>query len=271
MLTDVFDCHLHTTRSACGEDITDEWLCARAMGNGHWFAVTDHAMHMYYERERAWAMMTEDGIRLFEARRDAGRETILRYMADIRRCGAANMLVGLELDVLPDGQIMFPDDLRDEIDLLVGAIHYLPTVSAKRPQAEVERDFRQQTRWLLEYGVEALAHPFRILLGNGYEASGELVEWVVDLAAQHETPLEINSHKSFPDHDVLMTKLALERGLKLAIGTDAHHSREFGRFGYHEDILREAGVSEKEMCDALLWPGRPSSPEAGRTQSGGEA
>jgi DNA polymerase (family 10) len=254
MLQDAFDCHLHTVRSACGEDITDEWLCARARENGCGFAVTDHTMHLYYEPEIAWSMMTEDGIRLFEDRRASGRETILHYLDDIRDCGASNMLVGVELDVLPDGQIMFPDDLRDQVDILVGAIHYLPTVQHKLGQDEVAAEFRQQTQWLLDYGVDALAHPFRILLGAGYQADDALVQWTVALAAQHGTALEINSHKVFPEHDVQMVKLALAQGLPVALATDAHNSREFGQFGYHGDILRRAGLDEAGMQGIIFRP-----------------
>lgn len=252
MLHDVADCHVHTVRSACGEDITDGWLRERALENGCRFAVTDHTMHLYYEPERAWAMMTDDGIRLFEERRRAGRETILRYVEDIRRCGADNMMVGVELDVLPDGQIMFPDDIRGQVDMLVGAIHYLPTASAKRPQLEVEAEFRQQTQWLLEYGVQVLAHPFRILLGSRYAAGEELVRWTVEMAAQHGAALEINSHRPYRDHDVRMAELALARGLKLAIGTDAHNTGEFGRFDYHSKVMRQVGLTEETLPAALF-------------------
>jgi histidinol phosphatase-like PHP family hydrolase len=254
MLPDVFDCHLHTVRSACGEDITDEWLCARAQENGTCFAVTDHTMHLYYEPEIAWAMMTDDGIRLFEERRQFGRDNLLRYLDDLRSCDAADMRVGVELDVLPDGQLMIADDLRDELDVLVGAIHYQPTIKHKLGQAEVEAEFRRQTQWLLQYGVHVLAHPFRILLAAGYEVGDELLHWTVAQAGEHGAALEINSHKPFPDHDVRMARLAVARGQRLAIGTDAHHSREFGEFGYHEDILRRAGLDDTAMQEILFRP-----------------
>jgi DNA polymerase (family 10) len=254
MLKDVFDCHLHTVRSACGEDITDEWLCAQARENGTRFAVTDHTMHLYYEPEIAWALLTDDNIRLFHERRHSGRENVLQYLDDIRFCDSGNMRVGVELDVLPDGQMMFPDDLRDQLDVLLGAIHYLPTIKHKLGQEEVEAEFRRQTRWLLEYGVDVLAHPFRILLGADYKVGDELLRWTVELAGRHDAALEINSHKPFPDHDVQMAKLALARGQRLAIGTDAHNSREFGDFGYHEDILRRAGLDEAGMQEILFRP-----------------
>lgn len=254
MLRPVFDCHVHTQRSACGEDITDQWLCQKARENKVQFAVTDHTMHLYYEPEIAWALAREDCVELFEQRRKQGRDNLLRYFDDIRACEAENMLVGVELDVLPDGQLMFPDDLRGELDIMVGGLHFLPSIRRKAPAAEVLAEYRQQMTWQAKYGVDVIAHPFRILLGAGYEVDQELVEWVVDLAAEYGAALEINSHKQFRDHDVLMARLAVASGVPLAIGTDAHNTREFGKFTYHRNIFKRAGLTTDELEDLLYCP-----------------
>lgn len=252
MLEINFDCHIHTVRSACGEDITDEWLCRKANENQVRFTVTDHTMHLYYEPEIAWGMMTDEGIALYEQRKSSGRDNILRYMEEIRSCGHPNMMVGVELDVQPDGQIMFPEDLRNEVDIMVGALHYLPTIQKKRPADDIEAQFRQQTLWLLEYGVDVLAHPYRIMLGAKQAVSPELIEWVVDKAGEHGAALEINPHFPFPGYDVAMVKLAVARGIKLATGTDSHNSREFGLFDYHGDILTQAGLSDEQAAEMLF-------------------
>ena len=249
-----FDCHVHTQRSACGEDITDEWLFAQAHDRDLCFAVTDHSMHMYYEPEIAWAMYREDAIALFEARRASGRERIARYLEDMRRGHCPNLLVGVELDVLPDGQFMFPEDLRGELDLCLGAHHMLPGVSAKADRDVVEAEYRQEAVWLLEYGVDILAHPFRILLSAGYEVDDDLLTWTVAQAAAYDTALEINSHKPFPAHDVPMVREAVRQGVRLVCGTDAHNTREFGVFGYHRDILELAGLDETQWDEHLFTP-----------------
>ena len=254
MLPIEFDCHIHTTRSACGEDITDDWLCQKARSDSLRFAVTDHTMHLYYEPEIAWAMYREDAIPLFEARRKQGRDTIARYVDDLRDCDSDNLLVGVELDVLPDGQIMFPDELRPELDLFLGAIHLLPTVQNKAEATAVENEYKQQTRWLMDYGIDVLAHPFRVILGSGYEVGEPLVEWTVDLAAEYGVALEVNSHKPYREHDLSMVRLCAERGVLLAVGTDAHHSREFGQFQYHRQLFRRAGLSESEAAKLLYTP-----------------
>ncbi|MEN6546110.1 MAG: PHP domain-containing protein [Armatimonadia bacterium] len=246
-----FDCHVHTTRSACGENITDEWLSEQAL-NGFSFAVTDHSMHMYYEPEIAWALLREDSVELFTERVAKGRDNTLRYIEDIRGCNRDHMHVGVELDVMYNGQIMLADDLRDQLDIIVGGVHFLPTIAHEAPLPEIIDQFQAETLWLLEYGVDVLAHPFRILRGKDLPVDDDLVHWTVEQAQKYGAALEINSHKIIREHDVLMTRLALERGLKLAIGTDAHNTREFGGFAYHQEILQAAGVQPDQLNSVLF-------------------
>ncbi len=249
-----FDCHVHTQRSACGEDITDEWLFEQARSRDLCFAVTDHAMHLYYEPEIAWAMYQEDAIELFEARQASGRERVLRYMEDLRSGGCPNLLVGVELDVLPDGQFLFPEDLRGELDFCLGAVHVLPSVIAKGEQDAAEAEQRQETLWLMEYGVDVLAHPFRTMLGDGYQVSEELVTWTVEQAATYGVALEVNSHKIHREHDLLMARKCAERGVRLACGTDAHNTREFGVFDYHREVFSEARLTEEQVAELVFTP-----------------
>ncbi|MEI6502320.1 MAG: hypothetical protein WCP21_15000, partial [Armatimonadota bacterium] len=86
----------------------------------------------------------------------------------------------------------------------------------------------------------------------GQPVSHELVEWVVDLARQTDTALELNSHKVFPEYDLEMIHLAVARGMTLALGTDAHNSREFGDFTYHYEILAQAGITAEQAQGMLL-------------------
>lgn len=249
-----FDCHVHTQRSACGEDITDEWLFQQARTRDLCFAVTDHTMHLYYEPEIAWAMYREDAIELFEARKAVGRERIVRYMEDLRSGDCPNLLVGVELDVLPDGQFMFPDDLRPQLDLCLGAVHVLPSAGAEGDPSAVEAEQRQQTLWLMQYKVDVLAHPFRTMLSSGYQVGERLVCWTVEQAAEHGVALEVNSHKLYPHHDLLMVRRCAELGVRLACGSDAHNRREFGVFEYQLEIFQEVGLSDGQLAELLFTP-----------------
>lgn len=246
-----FDCHVHTLRSACAEDIDDEWLCSQPY-KGFSFAVTDHTMHMYYEKEIAWALLREDSVALFQERIVSGRENTLRYIDDLRSCNLPHMKVGVELDVMYTGQIMLADDLRDQLDLIVGGVHFLTTIQQQAPLPEIIAQYQDETRWLLEYGIDVLAHPYRILLGKNLPVDDDLLNWTIDQAEKHGAALEINSHNIRREHDLKMAKIALDRGLKLAIGTDAHNTREFGDFTYHYEILETVGV-QPDQHDSVLF------------------
>ncbi len=252
-----FDCHVHTELSACSEDISLKWLCRQAHETDLCFAVTDHSMHFYYGPIEPWRMYSDNDGALFRSLRDHGRERILRHYEAVRGCQAPRMLFGVELDVLPTGEIMFPDDLRDLVDIMLGSIHYLPSAVAETPTSQVEEEFKRQNLQLMDYGIDILAHPFRTIRAKHiHDASEELVEWTVDTAARYDVALELNSHQKHPDHDLLMARLCLEKNVPVAIGTDAHNTLEFGDFSYHRMILHDSGWSEADMRRMLYTPAR---------------
>ena len=53
-----------------------------------------------------------------------------------------------------------------------------------------------------------------------------------------------------------MVQLAAEQGIALATATDAHNTREFGVFTYHEMIFAQAGLSDDEVAGLLYRPGQ---------------
>jgi histidinol phosphatase-like PHP family hydrolase len=250
-----FDCHVHSVRSVCASDTTDEWLFEQAQNIDFCFAVTDHTMHLYYEPELAWALYRENAVELYEARRDKGRQMILNYIAALRACPSPRLRVGLELDVLPNNQLMFDQSLRSELDLLVGSVHQLPTLDSEAADSEIIAEFRHKTSILLDYKVEVLAHPFRILLAKNSDlVSAELLEWIVDEAGASGTALEVNSHHPYPEADLAMIRLCREKGTMLAVGTDSHHQWEFGVFDYHRDLFRQAELTADELAALLYVP-----------------
>ncbi len=248
------DCHAHTEASACAEDVTLQGYADFARTSDMVFTITDHSAHIFYPPGNAWSFWTDDAVPLYEANLEAGRERVESYLRKVRRARCGGMLIGTELDVLPDGRPVFPEDVLRGLDVVLGAVHSLPTVRARRPLKEVMAEYKFQARALADLRMDILAHPFRVTLGEGYPLPDDLLEWC-------GFALEINSHKQYPDADLKMIRLALEAGVMLATGTDTHRWSEFGDFSYHAEVLTEAGVPAEQWPE-VLWQHQPATRQA---------
>lgn len=254
METAFFDCHTHTEFSSCAEDVTLQGYLEIARTSDQQFAVTDHSAQIFYPPDQRWGFWTEDAVELFEANIDDGSERIRHYVRTMRSAQCGGMFVGTELDVLPDGRKVFPEGLLESLDIILGAIHSMPTLKQERPVAEIYKEFRVQVEALAGHGMQVLVHPYRLILAAGVPVSDDLLDWTVRCARDAGFALEINSHKQFPDTDLAMVRLALEHGVTIATGTDTHRTEEFGDFRYHEQILLEAGLSAESWSQHVLQP-----------------
>ncbi|MBD3292366.1 MAG: hypothetical protein GF393_05545 [Armatimonadia bacterium] len=253
-----FDCHTHTEFSSCAEDVTLQGYVEIARRSSRQFAITDHSAQIFYPPEQRWGFWSEDAVEIFEANQQSGRDRIVHYIKTIRRAQCGGMLVGIELDVLPDGRKVFPEGLLTSLDVIAGAVHYMPTLRAERPVDEVYDEFRCQVEALARHGMDVLVHPYRLILAADVPVSDGLLAWTARFARDAGFALEINSHKQFPECDLRMVRMALEVGATIAIGTDTHRTREFGVFNYHQNILREAGLTPGSWQAHLFRPTKPT-------------
>ncbi|MGD9498129.1 MAG: PHP domain-containing protein [Armatimonadota bacterium] len=261
METGFFDCHTHSEFSSCAEDVTLGGYRDIARTTTQGFAITDHSAQLFYPPDHRWGFWTDEAVELFEDCQSGGRERILDYLAAVRAVQCGGMLVGVELDVLPDGRCVFPEDLLPRLDLVLGAVHSMPALRHKRPLPEIYAQFRFQVEALVRYGMDVLAHPYRLLLAADVPVTNELLTWTVEYAAEAGFALEINSHKRYLEPDLAMARLCFAAGVPLAIGTDAHRWSEFGDFSYHVEVLERAGLCA-ERWSRHLWLPAPCRHEA---------
>lgn len=257
-----FDCHTHTEFSSCAEDVTLDAYVEIAATTDQCFAVTDHSAQVFYPPEQRWGFWTEDAVELYEANIDEGEERIHEYVSTLRAAQCGRMLVGTELDVLPDGRKVFPDGLLETLDVIGGAVHYMPTLRASRPVDEVYREFRLQVEALAGHGMHFLVHPYRLLLADDVPVTDEILRWTVEMAHEVGFALEINSHKQSPECDLRMTRMALEAGVPIAIGTDTHRMEEFADFSYQIEILYAAGLEPSTWDKHIFGPEQCNQQEA---------
>jgi DNA polymerase (family 10) len=89
----------------------------------------------------------------------------------------------------------------------------------------------------------------RLLLKRpGYELD---MPRVIEQARQNGCFFEINSSPDRLDLSAENARAAVEAGVKIAISTDAHSTREFGLVRYGMDQARRAGLTKGDVLNCL--------------------
>ncbi len=233
------DYHIHTEFGYCAQDAE----FARGVDLARRFGMAEvgfaeHSGQLYFSEEHYWSGFCHrkgiDGMKSRENRMDA----YFQRAAAVRGPGVQ---VGLELDFDFQGRAVLQPRDRRKADYLLGAIHRLAALDHDRwdPSAVVE-EFRWMVDRMVSQDVDILAHPFRIIKRDGIDVDRSIMEHVVEALCRSNTAAEINFHMGGPP--VEFVTMCLDRGVKLALGGDAHHLLDVGNFAPHLAILKEAGA-----------------------------
>ncbi|MBT3295059.1 MAG: hypothetical protein HN919_06785 [Verrucomicrobia bacterium] len=242
------DYHIHTEFGYCVQDST----LARAADLGCRLGLAgvgfaEHSGQLYYSADDYWSgRCHREGI--------DGITPSANRMAPYFEAGAAlrepGVRVGLELDFDYQGRaVLLPRD-RQRADFLLGSVHHLPSIDrGSTDAAEVVAEFLWMVDAIAAQGVDILAHPFRIIKRDGIELSRAILEHVVEALYRSRTAAEINCHMGGPPLDFII--LCMDRGVKLALGGDAHHLLDVGNFAVHLELLKRAGAP-RDLSEVLF-------------------
>jgi histidinol phosphatase-like PHP family hydrolase len=248
----LWDTHVHTEFAYCAQDVT-AGDCARrlellGLAGG---ALVEHAPQLYCRAEDFWEARHVNEPRLWRSPEHSRMADFRRRVQPLRGEG---LLVGLEVELDADGQLTCLDEDRLWPDLLVGAVHWLPGggTSMADPRAGLE-GFMKTCEGLCRGGIDILAHPFRAVRKAPPERLRALHGPLADLLAETGTAAEVNFHINRPD--AAFFAACIERGVKIAFGSDAHRLGECGQLGPHVDLLREAARADRSLEGLLYRPG----------------
>ncbi|MEK6759790.1 MAG: DNA polymerase/3'-5' exonuclease PolX [Deltaproteobacteria bacterium] len=209
------DLHVHTNESDGGDSLSEMAEAAIKLGY-EYIAVTDHSK----------AVGVAHG--LDEKRVVAQICAIEAYNERLKRRGVGfTVLKGAEVDIRADGTLDHPDSVLERLDCIVAAVH---------SGFQMKRDVMTgRIVKALETGrVNILAHPTGRLINerDGYEVD---IEAVMEAAKKTGTALELNSYPDRLDLNDIHCLMAREKGILVAISTDAHSVSHYGniRFGIH--------------------------------------
>ena len=218
------DLHVHSNYSDGHASIQAMATEAKKMGYKY-IAICDHSQSAKYAQGLSIERLLNQSNEIDELNQELNDFKILK---------------GIEVDILSDGTLDYPDEILSKLDLVVASIH---TAFTKSP---TERILKAMENPL----VDIIGHPTGRLISQrqGYEID---VSRIFQKAQDTGTAFEINSYPDRLDLSDMDAKLAAEFGIMLAINTDAHELENLNYIKFGVATARRAWLSRKNILNCL--------------------
>jgi DNA polymerase (family X) len=221
------DLHAHTTETDGKDDIRAMAEAARAAGL-EYLAITDHSQ----------SLAMANGLDETRARAHAARIRAL----DAEGVGV-RLLAGIECDIRPDGSLDLADDCLASLDLVVASVH-------SGFNQDRDRMTDRVLRAIASPHVDVLGHPTgRLILRR--EPYAIDVDAVTAAAARSGVALEINCQVDRLDLNDVHARLAVDRGVKLVISSDAHSRGALATLRWGILVARRAWARPEDVLNTL--------------------
>lgn len=251
----VFDCHCHTEFAYCGSGIVAADAVGQCRARGlAGVCIVEHAPQLYCRADDFWHARH---IREPETWRVKDHSRMKQFQKAMEPLRDGYVRLGLEVELDHAGDLtVLPDD-RAWADVLLGAIHWLPGAQREMSPEQWDERFVSACEAILAGDVDILAHPFRVYSSVERTPPHDVVTQIVSMLAETGTAAELNlHHTSVPD--VSFLRACIDRGVRIALGSDAHETRNAGDLHEHLRILSEA--LPDRMPENVLY-----EPPAGKT------
>jgi DNA polymerase (family 10) len=231
------DLHAHTDWSD-GRHPLDRLVAAAEARGYEYIIVSDHS--------KSTAIANGLDVDALRAQRRVIRELQPRFKIRI--------LAGSECDILADGSMDFPDDVLDELDVVLAAVH-------SRFKQDRDAMTKRIVRALEHPHVDILVHPTGRRIGTREPYDVDL-DLLFETAKRHGKALEINSSPERLDLSDVHARRAAERGIPIAISTDTHGLSELDHIGLGVTVARRAWIAPNQVLNTrtldelLAWTKR---------------
>ncbi|MDD5590099.1 MAG: DNA polymerase/3'-5' exonuclease PolX [Candidatus Portnoybacteria bacterium] len=174
-------------------------------------------------------------------------KTILKYFAEIEKIDKElkgfRILKGLEVNIRKNGTLDISDEVLAKADIVLASVHS----NFKMPREEqTERICRAMQNPCLDI----IAHPTGRIIGGrpGYDLD---MEKIFDCAKKTGTILEINSYPNRLDLRDAHIRRAVEKGLKLSLGTDSHARNQLRHMELGVAQARRGWCEKKDIINTM--------------------
>jgi DNA polymerase (family X) len=221
------DVHMHTveTDGRC----TIEEMAEAARGRGYkYMAITDHSKNL------AFANGLDD---------KRAVEHIQRIRKVAEHTEGIRILAGIEVDILTDGELDLSDSVLSEMDIVIASVH---SQFGQEPAKMTERLIRA----IENPNTSLIGHPTgRLLLRR--DAYGFDMDAVLQAAAKHKVAMELNAYPDRLDLNDRHLRMAKERGVKIVINTDSHHTSHLEKIRFGVLQARRAWLTKSDVLNTL--------------------
>jgi DNA polymerase (family 10) len=153
------------------------------------------------------------------------------------------ILKGTEVDILSDGKLDLSEKTLEKLDLVVAAIHS----GFKQDKGKMTKRIN---RALENPYIHILAHPSGRLLGARDPYEVEMDE-LMETAKKYGKALEINAYFERLDLDDIHCRKAKEMGVRVGIGTDAHHLDQMWMMSLGVAVARRGWLETADVLNTL--------------------
>ena len=221
------DLHLHTKWSDGAHTIRQ--MAEEAKKRGYkYIAITDHSQSLKLANG-----LTEERLR-------KQIELIHKINQELKDFA---ILSGSEVDIKSDGSLDFSDEILSKLDIVIAAIHSGFKQESRIITGRIVK--AMQNKW-----VNIIAHPTGRLIGfrESYQVD---INKMINVAEETGTILEINAYPERLDLNDVYCRMAKDKGVQLAVETDAHNIDGLKFMNLGVDVARRGWLEEKDIINTL--------------------
>lgn len=221
------DVHMHTveTDGRC----TIEEMAEAARDRGYeYMAITDHSNNL------AFANGLDDvrALQHIERIRDADS-----------KISGITIFAGIEVDILADGTLDLSDAVLSQMDVVIASVHSYFNQSPEQMTLRLQAAISNPTTSLIGHPTGRL-----LLRRDAYQFD---IDAVLDSAAAHQVAMELNAYPDRLDLCDRHLRLAKQKGVKIVINTDSHHTSHLEKMRYGILQARRAGLTREDVLNTL--------------------
>jgi DNA polymerase (family X) len=221
------DVHMHTIETDGRNTIEEMAEAARERGYKY-MAITDHSKNL------AFANGLDD-------RRAVEHITRIRDVS--KKVQGITIFAGIEVDILPEGDLDLSDDVLAQMDLVIASVH---SIFNQEPAKMTERLLKA----ISNPNTSIIGHPTgRILLRRDSYAFD--MRAVLMAAAKHKVAMELNAYPDRLDLSDANLRQAKQHGVKIVMNTDAHHTSHMDKIRFGVLQARRAWLTKGDVLNTM--------------------